>query len=68
MDGAVARQTLPRHRSAFRSSPRQPSRRVTMHGAAHAFGRAMAIDAAKSVRFGNKKQTVLDLELVYQKC
>ena len=34
------------------------SRRATMHGAAQAFHRAMAIGAAKSVRFRNKKQTV----------
>jgi len=46
------------------SSPR----RATMHGTAQTFHRAMAIDTAKSVRFRNKKQTVLNLELVHKKC
>jgi len=50
----VTRQTLPRHRSAAWASPRHPSRRATMHGAAQAFHRAMAIDAAKSVSFEEK--------------
>jgi len=38
-----------------------------MHGAAQAFGRAMAIGAAKSVSF-EKKQTMLNLKLVFKKC
>ena len=62
---SVVRQTLPRHRSAPRSTPRHPSSRATMHGATQAFRRAMAIGAAKSVSFAGKKtQTVLDLKLV----
>ena len=60
---SVARQTLPRHRSALRSSPRQPSRRATMHGTAQAFGRARAIGAAKSVSFKIKNPMMLDLKL-----
>ena len=63
---SVARQTLPRHRSAPRSSPRHPSRRATMHGAAQAFRHAMQIGAAKSVSF--EKKTVFDLKIVYKKC
>ena len=51
---SVARQTLPRHRSTPRSSPRHPSRRATIHGAAQAFRRAREIDAAKSISFGEK--------------
>jgi len=37
--------------------------RATMHGAVQAFGRAKAIDAAKSVSFKIKKPIVLDLKL-----
>ena len=40
-------------------------RHATMHGAAQAFRRAIAIGAAKSVSF--EKKTVLDLKLVYKK-
>ena len=48
---SVARQTLPRHRSTLRSSPRHPSRCATMHGAAQAFRRAREIGIGKSVSF-----------------
>jgi len=37
-----------------------------MHGAAHAFRRAMTIGTAKSISFEEEK-TVLDLKLVYKK-
>ena len=63
---SVVRQALPRHRSAFPVVATSATRRATMHGAAQAFRRAMAIGAAKSVRF--EKKTVLDLKLVYKKC
>ena len=63
---SMARQTLPRHRSAPRSSPRQHSHCATMHGVAQVFRRAMAIGAAKSVRFENKKPTVLDFKIVHK--
>jgi len=62
---SVARQTLPRHRSAAPVFATSPFCRATMHGAALAFRRAMTIDAAKSVSL---KKTVLDLKLVYKKC
>jgi len=57
---SVARQTLPRHRSAAPVVAMSSSCRVTMHGAAQAFHRAMAIGAAKSVSL---KKTMLDLIL-----
>ena len=50
-----------------RSSPRYPSRRATMHGAAQAFRRAREKGTGKSVSF-EKNKTVLDLKLVYKKC
>ena len=53
---SMARQTLPRHRSAPRSSPCHPSRRATMHGAAQAFRCAMATAVAKSVSFEKKNK------------
>ena len=37
------------------------------YGAAAYFGRAMNLDAAKRVRFENKKTIVLDLEFVLRK-
>jgi len=52
---SVAWQALPRHRSAFPVVATSATRRVTMHGAAQVFYRAMAIGAAKSVSFKNKK-------------
>ena len=52
----VARQTIPRHRSMPWSSPRYPSRRATMHGAAQAFRRTIEIGAAKSVSFEKKNE------------
>ena len=64
---SVARQTLPRHRSAARSSPRHPSHRATMHGAAQAFRRVMAIGAAKSVSFGEKKLNSVRFKISLQK-
>jgi len=54
----MARQTLPRHRSAARLSPRHPSCRVIMHGAAQTFRRARKIGVAKSVRFEKKLTSV----------
>ena len=39
-----------------------------MYDAAQTFGHAMAIGAAKSVSFKNKKHLVLDLKIVYKKC
>jgi len=62
----VARQALPRHRSAFPVVATSSTSRATMHGAAQAFRRAMALGAAKSVSF--EKKTVLDLKLVLKKC
>ena len=64
---SMARQTLPRHRSAIPVAATSALCRATMHGAAQAFGRARAIGAAKSVSF-KKKPTVLDLKLVFNKC
>ena len=43
----VARQTLPRNRSAASFFAMSPSGRATMHDAAQAFRRAMTIGAAK---------------------
>jgi len=51
----MARQTLPRHRSAAPVVATSSFYRVTMHGAAQAFRRAMAIDEAKSVSFEKKQ-------------
>ena len=51
---SVARQTLPRHRSAAPVVATSSS------------CRAMAIGLAKSISF--EKKTVLDLKLVYKKC
>jgi len=62
---SVARQTLPPHRSASPVFTTSYSGRATMHGAAHAFHRAIAIYAAKSVNF-EKKKTVLNLKFVYK--
>ena len=64
----MARQTLPYHRSVPRSSPCHPSRRAIMHSVAQAFRRTREIGAGKSVSFGEKNETVLDLKLVYKKC
>ena len=41
---------------------------LAWHVATSVFRRAMKIDAAKSVSFRNKKQSVLDLKLVHRKC
>ena len=60
---SVARQTLPRHRSAPPVFATSSSRRVTMHGATQVFSRARAIGAGKSVSFKIKKPIVLDLKL-----
>jgi len=53
---SVARQALPRHRSAFAVVATSATCRATMHGAAQDFRRAMAIGAAKSISFEKKKQ------------
>ena len=53
---SVARQALPRQLSAFPVVAMSAPRRATMHGVAQAFGRAMAIDAAKSVSFKEKNK------------
>jgi len=63
----VARQGLPRQPSTFPVVATSAHCRAIMHGAAQAFGRAMAVGAAKSVSF-EKKHTVLDLKLVFKKC
>ena len=65
---SVARQALPRYRSAAPVVATSSSCRATMHGVAQAFRRAMAIGAAKSISFEKKNKTVLDLKLVYKKC
>jgi len=62
----VARQALPRHRSAFPVVATSSNRRATMHGVAQAFRRAMALGAAKSISF--EKKTVLDFKLFLKKC
>ena len=46
---SLARQTLPRQRSVFLVAATSALCLATMHSAAQAFGRAMTIDAAKSV-------------------
>ena len=46
---SVARQALPRQRSAFLVAATSALCRATMHGAAQAFGRARIIGADKSV-------------------
>jgi len=53
---SVARQTLPHHRSAPRSSPRHPSCCATMHDVAQAFRRAREIGVGKSVSFRRRKK------------
>jgi len=63
---SMARQALPRQRSAIPVAATSALCRATMHGAAQVFGRARAIGAAKSVSL--KKSTVLDLKLVFKKC
>jgi len=45
----VARQALPRQRSAIPVAATSALCRATMHGAAQAFGRARAIGAVKNV-------------------
>jgi len=52
----VARQALPRQRSAFLIVATSAPCRATMHGAAQAFGRAMAIGATKSVSLKKHRQ------------
>ena len=64
---SVARRDLPRHRSPSPALATSALCRATMHDAALAFGRAMAIGAAKSVSL-KKNPTVLDLKLVIKKC
>ena len=64
---SVARQALPRQRSATPVPTMSVLCRGTMHDAAQAFGRARTIGAAKSVSF-LKKPTVLDFKLVSKKC
>ena len=63
---SVARQALPRQRSATPVPTMSVLCRGTMHDAAQAFGRTMAIGAAKNVSL--KKMAVLDLKLVTKKC
>jgi len=46
---SLARQALPRQRSALLVTAMSAMCRATMHGAAQAFGRVRAIGAAKSV-------------------
>ena len=58
---------LPRQRSARLVAATLAVCRATKHGAAQAFGRARAIDAAKSVSFFLKISTVLDLKLISKK-
>jgi len=48
---SVARQALPRERSAIPIAATSALCRATIHGATQAFGRARAIGAAKSVSF-----------------
>ena len=62
---SVARQALPRQRSATTVAATSALCCATIHGAAQAFGRARAIGAAKSVSL--KKTAVLDLKLVSKK-
>ena len=62
----VARQALPRQRSAIPVVATSALCRATIHGATQAFDRARAIGAAKSVSL--KKLTVLNLKLVFKKC
>jgi len=62
----VAQQALPRQPSTFPVVATSAPCRATIHGAAQAFGRAMAIGAAKSISF--EKKTVLDFKLFLKKC
>ena len=59
---SVARQALPRHRSAIPVVATSAPYRATMHGAAQAFSRVRIIDTVKSVSL--KKSMVLDLKLI----
>ena len=63
-----ARQALPRQPSTFPVVATSALCRATMHGAAQAFGHAMAIGATKNVSFEEKKPTMLNLKLVFKKC
>ena len=60
---SVARQTLPRHRSAFSVVTMLSTCHATMHGAAQAFRRALAIGAAKSVSFEEKNNVRFKISL-----
>jgi len=61
----VARQALPRQRSAFPVVATSAPCRVTMHDAAQAFGHAMAIGAATSVSL--KKTDIVRFKISFQK-
>jgi len=60
---SVARQTLPRHRSAAPVFATSPSCRATMHGTAQTFLRAMTIGATKSVSFEKKNSVRFKISL-----
>ena len=64
---SVARQALPRQRSAILVAATLALCRATMHGAAQAFGHARAIGAAKSVSFKIKKTDGVRFKIKFKK-